>query len=186
VIPLRSSEDAIPDNVNVDGEGPVQATAPVRPPPHRGVKTGPASPRLTRGGPAFEVRTKEKTKVVESIGIEIMERFTGMAGIIFCSTKNNCDVVSKQLCREQSIAARPYRSGLTPAVRAETKHEWTNGLCRVYGLYIIIRYRRALKGITRKAAARGAMGRRRIVSYITRTLTAFGCPRSNKKEEGVK
>ena len=53
------------------------------------------------------------------------ERVKGVCGIIYCSTRNQCDEVA-QMLRQKSIRAACYHAGLTPKQRKEILESWTD------------------------------------------------------------
>ena len=66
--------------------------------------------------------------------IEIIEllktRYFNQSGIIYCSTRDNCEKLAKSLS-ENSIICAPYHAGLTDTLRHEVQNNWKNNTCPV-------------------------------------------------------
>lgn len=73
----------------------------------------------------FVVKKKRDEKTaVEDIVKTIKSQFQNASGIVYCMTKNNCDVMAAKL-NEAGIKALSYHSDLDDTKRAFIQNEWT-------------------------------------------------------------
>lgn len=72
-----------------------------------------------------------KTSESEREIIELLKtRYFNQSGIIYCSTRDNCEKLAKSLS-ENSIICAPYHAGLTDTLRHEVQNNWKNNTCPV-------------------------------------------------------
>lgn len=77
----------------------------------------------------FEVRVKGKNCVGE-IGNLIRNQFTKQCGIIYCLSRNDCELVAEKL-REHGITSAPYHAGLKDEARKRIFNAWSSGVFQV-------------------------------------------------------
>ncbi|CAG9320716.1 unnamed protein product [Blepharisma stoltei] len=78
----------------------------------------------------YEVRPKFK-KINEEIGKIIKNQYPNQTGIIYCISKKDCEMVSRNLKKEHKIKAGYYHAKLTPDKRSKVQTKWMNGEIKV-------------------------------------------------------
>lgn len=77
----------------------------------------------------FEVRLKSKGCLTEICNM-IRANFTRQCGIIYCLSRNDCELVAENL-REQGITSAPYHAGLPDEQRKRVFNAWSRGVFQV-------------------------------------------------------
>jgi len=76
----------------------------------------------------YEVRPKGKGKdALDSIANTIQKFYRGQSGIIYCLSRQNCEKIADQLCKEYGIKARHYHAGMEAQDRIDVQKRWQAG-----------------------------------------------------------
>ena len=77
----------------------------------------------------YEVLSKERS-VMEDIVSMINSKYSGQTGIIYCHSKNSCEVTAQRLC-EFGIACQFYHAGMETNDRTQVQKDWQEGKVKV-------------------------------------------------------
>ncbi|KAI8097856.1 P-loop containing nucleoside triphosphate hydrolase protein [Gilbertella persicaria] len=62
---------------------------------------------------------------------DFIRQHPGQSGIIYCSTRNNCEQVAETLRRDFGLSIKHYHAAMTPAERMVVQREWQTGQVQV-------------------------------------------------------
>lgn len=81
----------------------------------------------------YEVRPKpgSPATVVSEIAKIINDNYRGMAGIVYCLSRKNCEDVAEQLATKHHIKTAHYHAGMDAAERTQVQRDWQSGKCDV-------------------------------------------------------
>lgn len=77
----------------------------------------------------FEVRQKNEKTHGEIVRM-LAQQYKSQSGIIYCLSKNDCDVLAKKLCKD-GLKVAAYHAGLSFADRKKVQEDWINERCHV-------------------------------------------------------
>ncbi|OBZ75722.1 ATP-dependent DNA helicase hus2/rqh1 [Grifola frondosa] len=78
----------------------------------------------------YEVRPKNKS-VVADIAEFIQQKYHKETGVIYCSTKAQCEDLAKKLRDTHKLSAQHYHGGMPQAEKASAQEEWQKGYCKI-------------------------------------------------------
>ncbi|KAI9305578.1 P-loop containing nucleoside triphosphate hydrolase protein [Cunninghamella echinulata] len=84
---------------------------------------------LHRKNLKYEVVTKSsKAKFFDDIAQYITTNFEiGTSGIIYCQTKNGCEVLAEKLYKEYNLRVKAYHAGMSSNTRVQIQQGWQKG-----------------------------------------------------------
>jgi bloom syndrome protein len=68
---------------------------------------------------------KKGNKVIEQMGETIQREYAGMCGIVYCSSRNDCEKVAEGLQQRFGIDARFYHAGLPADEKQRRQEAWS-------------------------------------------------------------
>lgn len=71
----------------------------------------------------YEVLDKKKSSVKQEVVERIKDNFKGMAGILYCLSRKECDDIS-EFFNKQGIRAKAYHAGMSDKMRNAVQAEW--------------------------------------------------------------
>ncbi|THH26363.1 hypothetical protein EUX98_g7827 [Antrodiella citrinella] len=77
----------------------------------------------------YEVR-KKNTNTVQQIAEFIRSKHSGHTGVIYCSSRDKCEIVAKQL-RQAGLSAKHYHAEIPPEDKKQVQEEWQNDKCKI-------------------------------------------------------
>lgn len=77
----------------------------------------------------YQVLSKERS-VMEDIVSMINTKYAGQTGIIYCHSKNSCEVTAQRLC-EFGITCQYYHAGMETNERSKVQMDWQEGRVKV-------------------------------------------------------
>ena len=78
----------------------------------------------------IEIRQKTKGYIAE-IAEFIKEKFPNDSGLIYCSTKKNCEMMAKELKTKHKIKCEFYHASITEQKKIKTQEKWKNNQIQV-------------------------------------------------------
>jgi RecQ family ATP-dependent DNA helicase len=72
----------------------------------------------------YYVVDKKPKSLLDDVARFIQDRFPGKSGIIYCTSKRNCEEVAAELYKKHRIAAMHYHAGLDKKDRERVQREW--------------------------------------------------------------
>lgn len=69
--------------------------------------------------------------VVSEIAKIINDHYRGMAGIVYCLSRKNCEDVAEQLAKKHNIKTAHYHAGMDASERTQVQRDWQSGKCDV-------------------------------------------------------
>ncbi|PPQ63183.1 hypothetical protein CVT24_005728 [Panaeolus cyanescens] len=78
----------------------------------------------------YFIRKKEKKNHLAEIIETIKAKYVGQTGIIYCTSRNNCERVAQKL-QESGLAAAFYHAGMQAADKDKTTQDWQNNIIKI-------------------------------------------------------
>lgn len=79
----------------------------------------------------YRVVPKKKTNIVDDIASYIQSAHASDCGIIYCSSKQGCEVLAGQLTTMYNLSAHHYHAGMDKDDRTRIQREWQNGRIKI-------------------------------------------------------
>ncbi|KAI8382336.1 P-loop containing nucleoside triphosphate hydrolase protein [Blakeslea trispora] len=74
---------------------------------------------------------KKSGKTICSDMNEFIRQHPGQSGIIYCTTRNNCEQIAETLRKEFGVSIKHYHAAMPPSEKATVQREWQTGQVQV-------------------------------------------------------
>jgi bloom syndrome protein len=78
----------------------------------------------------YVVRPKTKN-IIPEIAAFINTSYSDKCGIVYCLSRDNCEIVARKLRDEYALKARHYHAGMGTSEKESTWKEWLNRECNI-------------------------------------------------------
>lgn len=79
----------------------------------------------------YDVREKNKARVLSDIATWVNSRHRNQTGIIYCLSRNNCEEVAQALREKYGLSAEHYHAQITKEEKKEVTERWQNETTRI-------------------------------------------------------
>ena len=79
----------------------------------------------------YDVREKNKARVLSDIATWVKTRHRNQTGIIYCLSRNNCEEVAHGLREQYGLTAEHYHAQITKEEKKQVTERWQNEITQI-------------------------------------------------------